>query len=79
MNDTSLHNLKANSLVRYRCMIQDMYDPEFYLGKYEVKDTATGNTFLRSGKYKDVAECGVNYFFLLYTYYIHVVYQIAKI
>ncbi|XP_045190600.2 mini-chromosome maintenance complex-binding protein-like isoform X2 [Mercenaria mercenaria] len=60
LNDSSLHNLKANSLVRYRCMIQDMYDPEFYLGKYEVKDTATGNTFMRSGKYKDIAECGAN-------------------
>ncbi|XP_060597053.1 mini-chromosome maintenance complex-binding protein-like [Ruditapes philippinarum] len=60
LNDTSMHDLKANSLVRYRCLIQDMYDPEFYLGKYEVKDTVTGNTFLRSGKYKDVAECGPN-------------------
>jgi hypothetical protein len=41
-----------------------MYDPEFYLGKYEVKDTVTGNTFLRSGKYKDVAECGVRLLFV---------------
>lgn len=59
LNDTSLHSLKPNTLVRFRCMVQDMYDPEFYLGAYEVKDSVTGNTFVRSGKYKDVAECGV--------------------
>ncbi|XP_060083565.1 mini-chromosome maintenance complex-binding protein-like [Ylistrum balloti] len=57
LNDTPLHTLRPNSLVRYRCMIQDMYDPEFYLGSYEVVDTKTGKTNMKSGKYKDVAEC----------------------
>lgn len=60
LNDTPQHDLKANSLVRFRCMIQDMYDPEFYLGTYQVKDDITGNTFMKSGKYKDIAQCGVN-------------------
>ncbi|WAR21645.1 MCMBP-like protein [Mya arenaria] len=60
LNDTSLHSLKANSLVRFRCMVQDMFDPEFYLGSYEVCDGASGNTSMRSGKYKDIAECGAN-------------------
>lgn len=57
LNDTPLHTLRPNSLVRYRCMIQDMYDPEFYLGSYEVVDTKTGKTSMKSGKYKDIAEC----------------------
>ncbi|XP_033756608.1 mini-chromosome maintenance complex-binding protein-like isoform X2 [Pecten maximus] len=57
LNDTPLHTLRPNSLVRYRCMIQDMYDPEFYLGSYEVVDTKTGKTNMKSGKYKDIAEC----------------------
>ena len=59
LNDTPLHNLKPNSLVRFRCMIQDMFDPEFYLGIYEVEDKKTGEKAMKSGKYKDVAECGV--------------------
>lgn len=60
LNDTPLHDVKPNSLVRFRCMIQDMFDPEFYLGLYEVEDNKTGQKSMRSGKYKDVAECGVN-------------------
>ena len=59
LNDIPLHSLKPNSLVRLRCMIQDMYDPEFYLGLYEVEDNKTGAKTMRSGKYKDVAQCGV--------------------
>ena len=60
LNDTPLHDVKPNSLVRFRCMIQDMFDPEFYLGLYEVEDNKTGQKSMRSGKYKDVAECGVS-------------------
>uniref|UniRef100_K1QBJ4 Mini-chromosome maintenance complex-binding protein n=1 Tax=Magallana gigas TaxID=29159 RepID=K1QBJ4_MAGGI len=57
LNDTPLHCLPPNSLVRYRCMIQDMFDPEFYMGEYEVSDVNTKATFMKSGKYKDIAEC----------------------
>lgn len=60
LNDTALDSLRNNTLVRYRCMIQDMFDPEFYLGTYEVKDCATGNTGLKSGKYRDIVECSIN-------------------
>ncbi|KAL4232388.1 hypothetical protein ACF0H5_009956 [Mactra antiquata] len=60
LNDSNLHHLKANSLVRFRCMVQDMYDPEFFLGKYEVRDKNTGETSLKPGMYKDIAECGCN-------------------
>ncbi|KAI0229697.1 Mini-chromosome maintenance complex-binding protein [Lamellibrachia satsuma] len=57
LNDTPLHNLCTNSLVRFRCMVQDMYDPEFYLGLYEVEDLKTGQCHLRSGMFRDFAEC----------------------
>lgn len=57
LNDTPLHCLPPNSLVRYRCMIQDMFDPEFYMGEYEVSDVNTKATSMKSGKYKDIAEC----------------------
>lgn len=57
LNHTPLHSLKPNSLVRFRCMVQDMFDPEFYLGIYEVVDKSNNKTFLKTGKYQDVAEC----------------------
>ncbi|XP_070539996.1 mini-chromosome maintenance complex-binding protein-like [Ptychodera flava] len=57
LNDAELHNLKANSLVKFRCMVQDMFDPEFYLGIYEVEDRKTGQKTLRTGRYRDIAEC----------------------
>lgn len=47
-------------MVRYRGMVQDMYDNEFFLDTYEVRDEKTGATKLRPGRYKDVAECGVS-------------------
>ncbi|KAE8589534.1 hypothetical protein XENTR_v10017603 [Xenopus tropicalis] len=56
LNDTPLHYLKPNSLVRFRCMVQDMFDPEFYMGVYETVDTNTSARVLHFGKYRDVAE-----------------------
>lgn len=41
LNDVPLHYLKPNSLVKFRCLIQDMFDPEFYMGVYETVDPAT--------------------------------------
>jgi len=35
LNDVPVHYLKPNSLVKFRCMVQDMFDPEFYIGVYE--------------------------------------------
>lgn len=41
LNDVPLHYLKPNSLVKFRCLVQDMFDPEFYLGVYETVDPST--------------------------------------
>lgn len=41
MNDVPLHYLKPNSLVKFRCLIQDMFDPEFFMGVYETVDPST--------------------------------------
>ncbi|XP_071502081.1 mini-chromosome maintenance complex-binding protein-like [Diadema antillarum] len=57
LNHEALHQLKPNSLVRFRCMVQDMFDPEFYLGVYEVTDRSTNTKFLKTGKFQDIAEC----------------------
>lgn len=61
LNDVPLHYLKPNSLVKFRCLIQDMYDPEFFMGVYETVDPSTKANVLKCGKYRDVADCGVDF------------------
>nr|XP_019947887.1 PREDICTED: mini-chromosome maintenance complex-binding protein [Paralichthys olivaceus]XP_019947896.1 PREDICTED: mini-chromosome maintenance complex-binding protein [Paralichthys olivaceus] len=61
LNDVPLHYLKPNSLVKFRCLIQDMFDPEFYMGVYETVDPSTKAKVLRCGRYKDVTECAVDF------------------
>ncbi|KAH0623696.1 hypothetical protein JD844_006756 [Phrynosoma platyrhinos] len=57
LNDVPLHYLKPNSLVKFRCMVQDMFDPEFYMNVYETVDIQTKSRVLHFGKYRDIAEC----------------------
>uniref|UniRef100_A0A8B9GYX5 Mini-chromosome maintenance complex-binding protein n=1 Tax=Astyanax mexicanus TaxID=7994 RepID=A0A8B9GYX5_ASTMX len=61
LNEVPLHYLKPNSLVKFRCMIQDMFDPEFFMGVYETVDPSTNSKVLRCGKYKDVTDCGIDF------------------
>ncbi|XP_056408418.1 LOW QUALITY PROTEIN: mini-chromosome maintenance complex-binding protein [Hyla sarda] len=61
LNDIPLHYLKPGGLVRFRCMIQDMFDPEFYMGVYETVDLGTGSRVRHLGKYRDVADCVPNH------------------
>lgn len=44
LNSTPLDSLPPSCLVRYRCMVQDQFDPEFYLKVYHTTNTHTGNT-----------------------------------
>jgi hypothetical protein len=41
-------------------MIQDMHNPEYYMEEYEVHNTVTGVSYMRSGKYKDLIVCEVS-------------------
>lgn len=43
LNDVPLHYLKSNSLVKFRCMVQDMFDPEFFMGVYEINDPTSNS------------------------------------
>jgi Mini-chromosome maintenance replisome factor len=45
-------NLPANSLVRYRGMVQDMHAPEFYVGEFDEVELATGARRKVSTKYR---------------------------
>uniref|UniRef100_A0A8C5WMB4 Mini-chromosome maintenance complex-binding protein n=1 Tax=Leptobrachium leishanense TaxID=445787 RepID=A0A8C5WMB4_9ANUR len=57
LNTVPLHHLKPDGLVRFRCMVQDMFDPEFYMGVFETVDPRTNTRTLHFGKYRDVADC----------------------
>ena len=45
--------LANKSLVRFTCMVQDMFDPEFYLALFETRDRATGLHGTGFGVYRD--------------------------
>lgn len=60
LNTTHNHLLKEGQLVRFQGMIQDMYNPVYYLATYEVHNTITNEKIIRSGKYKDSLECAVS-------------------
>lgn len=61
LNEVPLHYLKPNCLVKFRCLIQDMFDPEFYMGVYETMDPSTKTKVLKCGKYRDVADSGIDF------------------
>ena len=61
LNDVPSHLLKSKSLVRFRCMVQDMFDPEFYLAAYEVVSKVDNSSTLRCGMYQSIVNCGENF------------------
>jgi hypothetical protein len=50
--------LAARRLVRFRGMVQDMFDPEFYVGTYRERDAATGEYHPRHARFMDMAPDG---------------------
>lgn len=61
LNNVQLHDITDKQLVRFRGMVQDMYDPEYFFKQYEVKNTKTGKSDIRCGMYTDAARCLVIY------------------
>ncbi|XP_013171931.1 PREDICTED: mini-chromosome maintenance complex-binding protein [Papilio xuthus] len=55
LNSNASHNLSDGRLVRFRGMVQDMHNPEFYFEKFEVYNTVTNEVKVKSGKYCDTA------------------------
>ncbi|KAJ6647912.1 Mini-chromosome maintenance complex-binding protein, partial [Pseudolycoriella hygida] len=51
INHVDIQNLKDNSLVRFRGMLQDMLDPEIYLEKYAI--IRDNDVRLQNGRYRD--------------------------
>eukprot|EP01116_Phalansterium_solitarium_P001207 TRINITY_DN10987_c0_g1_i2.p1 TRINITY_DN10987_c0_g1~~TRINITY_DN10987_c0_g1_i2.p1 ORF type:complete len:549 (+),score=182.61 TRINITY_DN10987_c0_g1_i2:88-1734(+) len=53
LNFSFFEHLRDGTLVRYRGMVQDMFDTEYFLGAYEEINESTGEKRLVSGKYRD--------------------------
>ncbi|XP_034254053.1 mini-chromosome maintenance complex-binding protein [Thrips palmi] len=51
------HELQDHQFVRFRGMVQHMYNPEYFMGKYEVEHNLTKEKQLRSGRYRDIIQC----------------------
>jgi len=51
------HSVMDGQLVRFRCMVQDMFDPEFYLAKYQVRNMKDGTMRTLCGRYRDMVSC----------------------
>lgn len=60
LNSLALHDVQDGQLVRFQGMIQDMYNAEYYLKKYEVVNVQTGDTCMQTAAYKDFAKCLVS-------------------
>ena len=58
LNQVPNHQLRDGQLASFRCMIQDMFDPEFYLGSYRVKNLGDGSIKERTGRFRDLVNCG---------------------
>lgn len=59
LNASQLHSFKDKQLVRFRGMIQDTYNPEFYLDSYQSKNVKTGEVARRRGKFRDTLDSEV--------------------
>lgn len=55
LNSVSLDNLKDGQLVRFQGMLQDMYNPEYFLKKYQVINKQTGESSIKNGMLIDGA------------------------
>lgn len=57
INDIPIEKLRPKSLVKFRCMVQDMFGPEYFLSEYETVSKTSGKSEMRSGMYRDMADC----------------------
>ena len=59
LNARRLDQVAPGSLVRFYGMVQDVHDPEFFVGAYE-EVSPTGEARLRTGKYRDMLDVQPN-------------------
>lgn len=55
--ETPLDQLQDGQLVRFRCQVQDQYEPEYFVESYEVEIAETGVKKTRSSRYRELLSC----------------------
>ncbi|GFR78748.1 mini-chromosome maintenance complex-binding protein [Elysia marginata] len=60
VNSTPLDQLASGSVVKYRCMVQDVFDPQYYVGRYTVTNSDSSRTRIQCGSFRDAPEIGLN-------------------
>ncbi|KAK6635762.1 hypothetical protein RUM44_001016 [Polyplax serrata] len=60
LNYVPLRNFSDGALIRYRGMVQDMLNPEYYSPSYTVINTQSKQSYTVSGKYRDIPVCKAN-------------------
>lgn len=61
LNEAQIHELKPNCLVRYRCMIQDSFDPIYFSSFQNLKNKSTDQIMKMTYKYKEHLEIPEDY------------------
>jgi len=54
LNQLPNHEVADGQLVRFRGMVQDMFNPEIYLSEFEIRNLSTGSSSVNCGRYRDV-------------------------
>ncbi|KAK3770621.1 hypothetical protein RRG08_052961 [Elysia crispata] len=60
VNSTPLDQLQSGCVVKYRCMVQDVFDPQYFVGRYSVTNKDSGHTRIECGSFRDVPLIGPN-------------------
>ncbi|CAG5133455.1 unnamed protein product, partial [Candidula unifasciata] len=60
LNSVPLDQLPSGILVKYRCMIQDVFDPQFCYSQYKVTNSETKTTRTEYGLYRDISDLSPN-------------------
>lgn len=60
LNEVPLHEIKPNSLVRYRCMIQDVFNPVYYTNAQRIRHKISGDVSYMSLKYRESVDLPVS-------------------
>lgn len=57
LNDCPIHSIQSNSLVRFKCMIQDTFDNEFFIEEYDLIDKRNGHVTTKTILFQELVSC----------------------
>ncbi|BFZ02320.1 hypothetical protein BsWGS_05359 [Bradybaena similaris] len=60
LNSVPLDQLPSGILVKYRCMIQDVFDPQFCFSQYKVTNSDMQTSRTEFGLFRDISNLGPN-------------------